>query len=793
MSNINEKTTKKTVVISEFESVHDNKPVMKTTSWKSFIARCSKPEVRGTMKLKEYLAADKSTRDKMKSGKAICCASFKKGSTRKAPNIEEVTLITFDFDEGDITFDELKLKLKELRVECIVHTTYSHSKKVAKLRAFILPDKPIRNDHKSIVSNVRDYFKSKLGAEIDKSCENPAQIFYPPSCPPGAEKYFCFAHVTGKPLHIANFSVVAPDDNAISKTMLKVPQGNRPGDHYNNEASFADILQPLGWKQFFSNDKSIHWTRPGKSKGTSAVEFLDKKVLHVFSSAPEVSPLESGTSYTPFAAYATINHNGDFSAAAADLMSKGYGDADSIQNVEAIERGKIRFPVTEFPLEIFPEFFRELVMTYSRALQCQPAFMAMVFLAIISCAAGNTVSLQIKRKWRVAPFIWFFIAGASGDGKSHPIGAGMEPLQSLQAEEELRYKNEEAGYKASQDEYKRDKDAVAPEPPRPKRDYYTSNFTVEALIAMFQHYTRGVLIYVDELAGLFSGMNQYKGGRGSDNEQFLSLFDCKPLKTDRKGNSQYCKESGCAVIGGIQTKLLPLVFNDQMHISGMAYRFLPMMLPDITRKFTEDDVSASAEIAWEKLVAWMYGLKLEFDTESGSKDKITLKVSELGKKTWKRYYDNLNKQRRFMPEAFSGYLPKLLTYSLKFMSVLQLLECYTDKKVNKKVKRKIVMNAIRLTNYFAGQAMNLVMKMPKEHNPYIPSFKEALSSLKHDVKNGKMYLCDIREKVNKLVPPEMILDDNDKRLGKWLREIGFEVKTSTGNKAVIIWNPDLVL
>lgn len=106
--------------------------------------------------------------------------------------------------------------------------------------------------------------------------------------------------------------------------------GDRPGDHFNRQAAWRDILEPHGWKVHHATDKVTFWTRPGKEpgKGLSATtghcrgEGTGER-LYVFSSA--APPFEPNTSYSKFAAAAMLDHGGDFSAAGRALVKQGYG------------------------------------------------------------------------------------------------------------------------------------------------------------------------------------------------------------------------------------------------------------------------------------------------------------------------------------------------------------------------------------------------------------------------------------------------------------------------------------
>jgi hypothetical protein len=70
------------------------------------------------------------------------------------------------------------------------------------------------------------------------------------------------------------------------------------------------------------------------------------------------------------------------------------------------------------------------------------------------------------------------------------------------------------------------------EPPQPRR-YLTSTTITEALGVIQAHQPhRGFLRYIDEMTGLLTGMNQYKGGRGDDRQAHLSLRNRGPIAKD---------------------------------------------------------------------------------------------------------------------------------------------------------------------------------------------------------------------------------------------------------------------
>ncbi len=95
-----------------------------------------------------------------------------------------------------------------------------------------------------------------------------------------------------------------------------------PGDDYDAKADVPALLRKHGWTS--ADRQGKYWTRPGKKKGISASWNVVPNRLFVFTSNSQFEPNHS---YRPWAAYAVLEHGGDFSAAAADLRRQGFGSA----------------------------------------------------------------------------------------------------------------------------------------------------------------------------------------------------------------------------------------------------------------------------------------------------------------------------------------------------------------------------------------------------------------------------------------------------------------------------------
>ena len=102
-------------------------------------------------------------------------------------------------------------------------------------------------------------------------------------------------------------------------------QGERPGDDFNKRSTWDEVLCPHGWVLSQERGEKSFWTRPGRGGGvTSATtNYKGCGLLYVFST--NADPFENEATYDKFAAYAVLNHEGNFARAAAELSTQGYG------------------------------------------------------------------------------------------------------------------------------------------------------------------------------------------------------------------------------------------------------------------------------------------------------------------------------------------------------------------------------------------------------------------------------------------------------------------------------------
>ena len=203
--------------------------------------------------------------------------------------------------------------------------------------------------------------------------------------------------------------------------------GLRPGDDFKARATWHEVLEPHGWTLAYERDGAGYWRRPGKTEGLSASTNYggDKgDFLYVFSTS---TSFDANEAYSKFAAYAVLEHNEDYEAAARALAVRGYGDAPAPNkagdNLGADFGGMAPKPfdtplLPDFPLDALGPVLREYVEAVAESVQVDPAAVACAALAALSTALVGRIKVYINSDWQIQPNLYVIIAMESGERKS---------------------------------------------------------------------------------------------------------------------------------------------------------------------------------------------------------------------------------------------------------------------------------------------------------------------------------------------------------------------------------------
>lgn len=138
---------------------------------------------------------------------------------------------------------------------------------------------------------------------------------------------------------------------------------DRPGDKFNQIATWNEILEPHGWVE----DSKNHWRRPGKNKGdgiSATTNFDDKPMFYVFSTS--AFPFKENKGYSKFHTYTKLNFNGDFSASARSIVELYPEEFSNNENNIDLVKEKLQKISSDIPkiklIEVLDPIFRELAI-----------------------------------------------------------------------------------------------------------------------------------------------------------------------------------------------------------------------------------------------------------------------------------------------------------------------------------------------------------------------------------------------------------------------------------------------
>ena len=279
-------------------------------------------------------------------------------------------------------------------------------------------------------------------------------------------------------------------------------------------------------------------------------------------------------------------------------------------------------PVAPLPLGIIPAPFRPWIQDVTERMQCPPDFVAAAMVVMTSAIIGAGCGIRPKQhdEWQVIPNLWGGVVGRPSMMKTPAIGEAMKPMDLLSTEAKLAFDEMEKGYLADLAEYKMTREAIEDamrritkasrkkamkeegadelpsmdalkrdhvalaDPPAPAwRRYKTTDATVEKMGDLQASNPRGLLLFRDELVGLFATWD--KEGHEADRAFYLESWNGdKPYTSDRIGRGTTHVDNLCvSLLGGIQPAKLLTYLHAAMrgqNNDGLVQRLQILVYPD---------------------------------------------------------------------------------------------------------------------------------------------------------------------------------------------------------------------
>jgi CRISPR-associated protein Cmr3 len=354
---------------------------------------------------------------------------------------------------------------------------------------------------------------------------------------------------------------------------------------------------------------------------------------------------------------------------------------------------------------LLPASIAAAIETRTRYLPCDATSAVLPFLATVAglVKLGTEVEASNPAGYRVPVNLFACLVGRSGAKKS-PIGRLLveAPTADLRADLARANQREREAWAEQCRELK--KGEAKPPAPFPRR-LSVSDFTGEALAAQLQAQEAaglGLLVHRDELSGLFGSLNQYRGGKGGDEQQLLELFDGSGLSSLRIVGDRHYSRSQLSIWGSTQPDVLrQLVANGDA--SGLWARFLFVPLPE--RAVPLPLVTSAAEVAEVEAAA------ATLANACGAVYRLPPQTYRLAPAAAERFaHYELNRQRaalRATIGAQSALYGKSAGKVLRLAGVLHLLQIAAGEISSTKVEPGTIERAAALVDHLDAWALSL--------------------------------------------------------------------------------------
>jgi hypothetical protein len=238
------------------------------------------------------------------------------------------------------------------------------------------------------------------------------------------------------------------------------------------------------------------------------------------------------------------------------------------------------------------------------------------------------------------------------------------------------------------------------------------DITVEAVAKVLEENGRGVIMIKDELVGLVTSCNQYKGGRGSDRQFWLSNWAGVSVTVDRKGRDvpYIVPHPFCAAVGGMQPDLLASLRDEKGRADGMLDRFLfGFPEPSPSPSWSWDELNDHVLGGWRRTLQALLALnQVPGENGHGPRPEL-LKLSAAAREDWCLAFNVLvaDRNREDFPPHLRGVWAKFQVYLARLSLIVHLMRFWCRETEEKDVDGESVRRAAVLVGYFQSHAMKV--------------------------------------------------------------------------------------
>jgi Protein of unknown function (DUF3987) len=381
----------------------------------------------------------------------------------------------------------------------------------------------------------------------------------------------------------------------------------------------------------------------------------------------------------------------DLDHLAKTLTAEQNQQTDQIESVDRLQ-ALLRTREPNLNLHEYLEpWFADILIQTANAMPTAPEFLFTTLLSAAASQIGTAAQVIIKpsAKYKQPMVFWSAIVANSGSMKTPAQRIILDPLVELE-------KQAHDVYKAEMVEYEQRK-ASGDNPPKPLRKrYLTKDATLETLQRIHADNPLGILYYRDELAGAIKGRDQYRRGRGADEEAELDQWTGAAIIVDRADKSTCLAQSAISRTGSIQWEILGDLMGDHRDANGAWSRWLFCAADAPTRYLSLSQAEPDTGIA--ETLLWLYSDLAKLPTQDYFLDDAAKRMFEY----WQRQL--VDEQQTQDTLGLKLVYPKIEAYTARLALWLHIVNAVLRRETpSQQISGLTMGRAIQLAAYYLWQ------------------------------------------------------------------------------------------
>lgn len=369
-----------------------------------------------------------------------------------------------------------------------------------------------------------------------------------------------------------------------------------------------------------------------------------------------------------------------------------------------------------FPLHVFNAKIKPFLAALNKSYDLPASYIGTTLLSAYSTAIGTGFKVDSGNEDFIYLPVWACLCGISSSGGTVAINKLYQPLFKIQSDFDIEWKEKTNGLSREKQNQERMETVV-----------FRDSHIPTLVRTILPDNPKGLCKHADELLEWINGMNQLTKKEGTDEQFWISAWNCTPYSGIRSGKDKFVIERPFVnVIGKAQYPILTKLFAKDRDTTGFIFRML-FALPEEDR-ISQREIDLMLPKEWidlhERSLTRLYKDIKVFDANDGMYCILDPPANKLLDQWRREKTRSINQVEDTNEKSIkSGILGKVSEYAYRFAAILHLADKTFDQdyesdfhiafKQQELISTATMTRALALADYYyesANEVYDLVQK-----------------------------------------------------------------------------------